>query len=405
MVNAIRGCMWQLGFLIHEVAFGLFSVFLPLYIISIGGSLLSMGVMASTALLLSIPASFFWGYICDRTKHYRRYVLISFLSCSIMLYLFTLTSSIHTIIVLYVVMAVLHVAHEPSKNILIAELYSRGEWGKSYAFYEGLTEIGWLIGLLHGVLLSIVGFSAGAILTLCSLLNFSAFLLSLILVKDPILVFERMFVRIERIAGFTYRGVAIASGATSGFTGGNLMGGGIYSFCGGLILFSLATSTLFTPLPIFLSRDLGLPGSMVFTVYALNSSGAIIGYFLIGSKAGQQEEDGTLVKAVLFRSILIFTLWSLTVMNICTVASASLILALMGFAYALYHVHVLSTSMEVIPQGKAGLLNVFMGLGEAVGAYLGPFIAQIYGFTYLFFITATIFLLAHILFRFSPSIS
>jgi len=396
--------MWQLGFLIHEVAFGLLSVFLPLYIISIGGSLLSIGVMASIALLLSIPASFFWGYICDKTKHYRRYVLISFLSCSIILYLLTLTSTIHTIMVLYVAMAVLHVAHEPSKNILIAELYSREEWGKSYAFYEGLTEIGWLIGLLHGVFLPIIGFSAGAVLTLCSLLNFLAFLLSLILVKDPILVFERIFVRIERIASFTYRGVAIASGATSGFTGGNLMGGSVYSFCGGLILFSLATSTLFTPLPIFFSRDLGLPTSMVFTVYALNSSGAIIGYFLVGIKAGQQEEGGALARAVLFRSILVFALGVLTVINICTVASASLILALMGFAYALYHVYVLSMSMEIIPQGKAGLLNVFIGLGEAVGAYLGPFIVQIYGFTYLLFITATIFLLAHILFKFSPSV-
>lgn len=396
--------MWQLGFLIHEVAFGLLSVFLPLYIISIGGSLLSIGVMASIALLLSIPASFFWGYICDKTKHYRRYVLISFLSCSIILYLLTLTSTIHTIMVLYVAMAVLHVAHEPSKNILIAELYSREEWGKSYAFYEGLTEIGWLIGLLHGVFLPIIGFSAGAVLTLCSLLNFLAFLLSLILVKDPILVFERIFVRIERIASFTYRGVAIASGATSGFTGGNLMGGSVYSFCGGLILFSLATSTLFTPLPIFFSRDLGLPTSMVFTVYALNSSGAIIGYFLVGIKAGQQEEGGALARAVLFRSILVFALGVLTVINICTVASASLILALMGFAYALYHVYVLSMSMEIIPQGRAGLLNVFIGLGEAVGAYLGPFIVQIYGFTYLLFITATIFLLAHILFKFSPSV-
>jgi predicted MFS family arabinose efflux permease len=360
--------------------------------------------MASIALLLSIPASFFWGYICDKTKHYRRYVLISFLSCSIILYLLTLTSTIHTIMVLYVAMAVLHVAHEPSKNILIAELYSREEWGKSYAFYEGLTEIGWLIGLLHGVFLPIIGFSAGAVLTLCSLLNFLAFLLSLILVKDPILVFERIFVRIERIASFTYRGVAIASGATSGFTGGNLMGGSVYSFCGGLILFSLATSTLFTPLPIFFSRDLGLPTSMVFTVYALNSSGAIIGYFLVGIKAGQQEEGGALARAVLFRSILVFALGVLTVINICTVASASLILALMGFAYALYHVYVLSMSMEIIPQGRAGLLNVFIGLGEAVGAYLGPFIVQIYGFTYLLFITATIFLLAHILFKFSPSV-
>jgi len=167
-----------------------------------------------------------------------------------------------------VVLAVLHVAHEPSKNILIAELYSREEWEKSYAIYEGLTEIGWLTGLLSGVFLSFFEFSTKTILMICSGLNFLAFLTSIILITDPFLVFERTFLRIERVADLTYRGIAIAARTLDGFsTNKELMEGNIYAFCGGLVLFSLATSTLFTPLPIFLSKDLSLSTSMVFTIY------------------------------------------------------------------------------------------------------------------------------------------
>ncbi|MEM0313017.1 MAG: hypothetical protein QXQ41_00485, partial [Candidatus Bathyarchaeia archaeon] len=102
--------MWRLGFVFHEMAFGLLSVFLPLYIIAIGGSLVDIGVMSAVALFLAIPASFFWGYICDKTRYYKRFILLSFLSSAIILYLFTFTLNVGLLIILYVVMSVLHVA-------------------------------------------------------------------------------------------------------------------------------------------------------------------------------------------------------------------------------------------------------------------------------------------------------
>jgi hypothetical protein len=50
--------MWRLGFFFHEIAFGLLSVFIPLYVVTpaIGGSLVDLGIMTSAALLFSIPA-------------------------------------------------------------------------------------------------------------------------------------------------------------------------------------------------------------------------------------------------------------------------------------------------------------------------------------------------------------
>ena len=105
--------MWRLGFFFHEIAFGLLSVLIPLYVVTpaIGGSLVDLGIMTSAALLFSIPASFFWGYICDRTRHYKRYILLSFISATVLLYLFTLATDIVMFIILYVIMTILHVAH------------------------------------------------------------------------------------------------------------------------------------------------------------------------------------------------------------------------------------------------------------------------------------------------------
>src|SRR5450756_2609094 len=102
--------MWRLGFFFHEMAFGLLSVFIPLYVVlQLKGSLVEFGIMTSIALFFAIPASFFWGYICDKTRRYKIYILLSFISATIIIYIFTLTTSILAFIILYVTMAMLHV--------------------------------------------------------------------------------------------------------------------------------------------------------------------------------------------------------------------------------------------------------------------------------------------------------
>jgi MFS family permease len=392
--------MWRLGFFFHEMAFGLLSIFLPLYVVAIGGSLIDIGAMSAFALFSAIPASFFWGYACDKTKRYKRYILISFLSSTIILYIFTFTSNIALLIILYAVMSILHVAHEPPKNVLIAELYSHEEWQRAFAFYEGFTETGWLIGLVLGFLMSVYGLAATSTLLICSSLNLIAFLFSLILVTDPILIFERSLVNIEKSVDFAFRGVVIASRIFDGLSAdGKLKREDLRVFCGGLILFSVATSMLFTPLPVFFSKELAMPASMVFAVYVLNSSGGVVGYFLASRKLTNSTSKSQIGKTVIFRSVLALLLISLTQRLAYSAVLATAILILMGFAYAIFLVQTLSLSMEIIPAGKAGLFNVLLGIGGASGSFLGPFIAQTLGFAYIFLIAGLIFFSAYVTFK------
>ena len=392
--------MWRLGFFFHEMAFGLLSVFLPLYVIAMGGSLVDIGIMSAAALFLVIPASFFWGYICDKTRRYKRYILISFLASTVFLYLFTLTTSVGLLIILYAVMSILHIAHEPPKNVLIAELYSREEWDKTFARYEGFTEVGWLIGLLLGFLMSTYELGATSTLLLCSGLNLVAFIISAILIADPLLVFERRLVSIERTIDFTFKGVVIASKLLDGLSlNERLKKENLRAFCSGLILFSIAASILFTPLPIFFSQELMLPASVVFAMYVLNSGGGVIGYFLVSRRSTRATEGSNIGKTVIFRSVLAFLLVAVTQKLTYGVALATVILILMGFAYALFLVYTLSLSMELIPHGKAGMFNVLLGIGGASGSFIGPFLAQTLDFMYVFLIAGILFFLAYIAFK------
>jgi MFS family permease len=207
--------MWRLGFFFHEMSFGLLSVFIPLYLVAfndtsvLGGPLVALGIMTSIAVFASIPASYIWGYLCDKTRRYKAFILLSFASSAILLFMMTMpfAQNILVFVTLYVVMQVLHISHEAPKNVLVAENYSRNEWEKSYGLYEGFTEIGYFIGLGIGLVFTGGLFAFAALsptvlatytLYLCSALSVVAFVLSMILVADPMMIFERRLVSIER---------------------------------------------------------------------------------------------------------------------------------------------------------------------------------------------------------------
>ena len=410
--------MWRLGFFFHEIAFGLLSVFIPLYLVAfsdtsvLGGPLVALGIMTSIAVFASIPASYLWGYLCDPTRHYKAFILLSFLSSAILLFLMTLpfAQNILVFVALYAVMQVLHISHEAPKNVLVAEHYSRDDWEKSYGLYEGFTEIGFLVGLVVGLIFTAGLFLFTALspavlatytLYLCSALSLAAFVLSVALVADPLIIFERRLVNIERKIDFTCRGVHAYELRRSSFKQERFGG-----FAAAIVVFSLATSLFFTPLPIFL-KDLlgqyqmwGLPStSLVYFAYILNSFGAIVGYFFIRNRARSMDLRKQLPRFVLFRSLLIFGLVGAIQFIIAPTIITGVILVLLGFANGLYYIMMLSLSMELIPQGKAGLFDGLIGLGAGVGSFLGPFLADNLNYLPTFAIAAVAFMVAFIILR------
>ena len=378
------------------MAFGLLSIFIPLYMVkTLGGSLVDLGIMVAAALFFSIPASFFWGYICDKTRRYKSYILISFISATIIIYIFTLTANILFFIILYVAMAMLHVAHEAPKNVLISEHYSRNEWEKSFASYQRTVEVGWLLGLFLGLIAATLSLSTQYTLFLCSGLNLAAFVLSIFLVADPLLIFERRLVSIERKIDYAARGVNVASQILEGYSPTDkLRKESFLAFGLAILFFSLASNVFFTPMPIFFAQKLSLPTNMIFVIYMLNSLGAVIGYSLIKRRSMFTDSKKQIRRIVLVRSALIFLLATIIQIAFSPTIFASLIMILLNLAYSIYYILMISLSMELIPQGKAGIFDVLTGLGAASGSFLGPFLAQTLGFLPQFLIAGSIFLLA-----------
>jgi MFS family permease len=405
--------MWRLGFFFHEIAFGLLSVFIPLYVVAfkdtslLGGPLVALGVMTSIALFCAIPGSFLWGYLCDATRHYKVFILLSFSSSAVFLFLMTLpfAQNILLFVALYVVMQVLHVSHEAPKNVLIAEHYSRSEWEKSFGFYEGLTELGFIAGLTIGLFAfaSTLTFEALStyILYLCSGLSVVAFILTMLLVADPLMIFERRLVGIEKRIDFTSRGLESTSRLMDGLGWDGLKQDNFLGFALAIVMFSLATSLFFTPLPIFLKSGLGLPTSTVYVAYILNSVGATIGYFLISRRARSMDIRKQMPRFVFLRSLLIFLLIGVIQFAFSPTIMTLVFLVFIGFAYAMYYIMMISISMELIPEGKSGFFDGLVGLGAAAGSFLGPFLAENFNYLPTFLVAAVVFFLAFLTLKLS----
>ena len=391
------------GFIFHKITFGLLSVLLPLYITQSisGGNLSVWGLIASVATFVAIPFSFLWGYLCDATKRYRFFILLSFAAVTTLLYLFSLTTDLLLLGIVYMFIVVFQVAYEPSKNVLIAENYSHGDWKRGFASYAALTQVGWVTGIFLGFLFTLWGFTSLTLLTICIALSFASLILSAIFVSDPALTFERGLVTIERSFSLVQRGIELITRLNfDQYDSGELNRENVYALCFGLMLFSLATSMFFTPLPIFFSRTLVVPTSTIFALFLINSLGCLIGYIMIQRNHNAITETSITTKVAIVRGTLVFSLLFVGLFSLTWAMILSIIiLALSGLVYAFYSVSILSLSMEVIPRGKTGIFTGLLGAGSGIGCLTGPIIAETLGFSYTFIASATCFFLSFVAFK------
>ena len=102
---------------------------------------------------------------------------------------------------------------------------------------------------------------------------------------------------------------------------------------------------------------------------------------------------------VLIRSFIIFLLVGVIQFAISPTILTGVFLVCLGFAYAMYYIMMISLSMELIPQGKTGFFDGLVGLGAAVGSFLGPFLAETLSYVPTFLIAAAAFFFAFLILK------
>jgi len=116
-----RDTRWLWIFVPINAAIGGYSTLLPLYIISLGGSVIDVGNVASAYSLALIPSSILWGIAVDRKGKRKRFVIYSYLGITVLLVAGFFVAEIGPILLLYVCYAIVSTAAGPAVSLLLIE--------------------------------------------------------------------------------------------------------------------------------------------------------------------------------------------------------------------------------------------------------------------------------------------
>ncbi|MDQ1280574.1 MAG: hypothetical protein QG670_1837 [Thermoproteota archaeon] len=395
---------WYFAYFPYGIAFGIFSALSPLYLVEVlGGSLFDLGVMTAIATLLGIPISIFFGQLPDRYGRTKPFILVAFLSLGLLFFFIAEVRSIFLFQILYVLVAIADALHPASTSVLIAESYQKKNWGTAFSRYNFVVGVAQAIGLgACSLFIKDIGYST--LLLIGCPLTFASFLIALIAVEEPPLYVERWLSRLEKpideVSSFSYQ-----FGSQNYYSAGGgrslHMGDGpqIFRLCLGFTLFSLAGTCAFTSLSIFLTRDVHLLASMVFTVLFFRSLAGTLSYIAIGKWIRGRNGEAAVSTASGLRVFLVLLLTTVPFFSAdLSPIIATIILSAIAFSWSLFSVGRSTVIMECASEGSLGIYDALADLGGMAGGLMGGFIPAIYGFNTLFLLASTIFALTFILF-------
>jgi MFS family permease len=395
-----------LTFLPNGIAQGILGTLIPLYLIQgLGASLIDLGVMTFAASALLIPASIILGALPDKNKASKPYIVLSFLTASIILFLFANTTSILLFEILYVVLELANYLRGPSTSVLIAETFERKKRGTVIA-REGFVEgIGAVIGLaVCTIFIGLIGYRNLLFIT-CPL-TFLSFLVALLTLKDSPLYIERNLDRFENVVSkmedFSHH-LAPDGSVIPDFSGNWRFSrpANMRLFALGRAVFAFAASNAFTTLSIFLLSKAKFTSSLIFVVFLVRSVFGAFSYLFIdqifGSNAGGSVKLGTLMRIILVLMIPVTLILPMPY----SVIFAAVILSLIAISWSIYSVGYSLVTLLYAQPGNLGLYDAFASIGGALGNYSGGFIPTVFGFETLFIFSGILFLLALVLFYLS----
>ncbi len=140
-----------------STALGGASLIVPLYVVELGGTAYTLGVMAAMAAFLGVPGALVAGPFADRSGRHRSVVILTFSTIAFALIAIPLVESAAAIIVINGLIWLAFAAAIPVLTLLAVADVPESEWSARIALLNKYQGGGWAAGLALGALISIIG--------------------------------------------------------------------------------------------------------------------------------------------------------------------------------------------------------------------------------------------------------
>lgn len=383
-----------------NAAMGGFNTLLPLYIISLGGTVIDVGNIASAYSLALIPSSILWGIAVDRKSERRPFVIYSYLGITVLLAAGFLVAEIKTLLLLYVCYAVLSTAASPAVSLLLIESSPKKTLSMTFAKYSALTLAGTAAGAipgtfwtnflpLRGYFLLCAGFSGLSVALAARYLIESPFPLErkiVALTQESLVVklraFSMIFINIPSLEDIKSFGKLMRSVFTRHLP---------LLFLSFFLFFSAANLFFTAYTPFLKSRQ--LEDSGVFTVYSILFILEAAVFLITGRACGRFGERRVALSALYIRIVgfAAGVATALVALRGSPLLFASMgVTALTGTAYALYTTSSSVLLFRSLPPGKEGeLLGVYSAL-TGIAAFIGAIVSGYLSFQFGYWVTFSV---------------
>jgi len=391
---------WLYAWGLSSVAFGGASLLVPLYLVSLGGDPITLGVLAAVAAFVGVPGALVFGRIADKTGKRRGLVLSMGALLAAVILVMPLTQSVVLVIVLNGAIWFAFAAATPVVTLLAVSDVPEPQWSDAIGTLNKFQGVGWALGLLLGTVWTGVG--AQFLATEAVLVGF-IFLLGGCAIGG--LALGALYIPIDAVVGPPPEGDRLRRAlrradrfsirtATFPFTLARADFRGLHPsrlrqrftpalalYFGAVIVFFAGFSAFFAPLPVFLTET-GFSSNQIFLLYLINSLGAAVFFGVAGTLAAKYEVTimqaaGLVGRAVALPLIALSGLaFGVSPSGFGTLA---VIFALIGITWAVIAVTAGTLVTQLAPTAIRGeALGVYAALSAfagGIGSILGGWLA------------------------------
>lgn len=399
-----KGWLYAWGF--GSVALGGASLIVPLYVVALGGTPFTLGVLAAVAAFVGVPGALVIGRLADGTGRRRPFVLCALALVAATLLLLPLVESIGVVIAANGAIWFAFAAATPVLTLIAVSGVPAESWGDRIALLNKYQGVGWAVGLLAGAL-----WTGGAERFLPPGTVFDGFFLVAGACAGIGLLFGYRMIpadpggataeqRVPRVSGPRLRRALRPSNrfsvraVTFPFTPARADLRGLHFrrlldrftpelaiYYGAVFVFFTGFSGFFAPLPAFLT-DVGFTSDEIFLLYLVSSLGSAVAFGSVGRIAGRYDVERVQAAGLLVRGAAIpavAVVGSLLGSSGIGLGVTAAVFAVIGLSWAVVAVTAGTLVTRLAPMTVRGeALGVYAALGAfagGVGSVLGGWLA------------------------------
>ncbi len=192
---------WINSVLPYSIALGPIATLVQLFVLNLHGTVVDVGIVVTIFNGVSIPAAVVWGFITDRFHRRRPIIIASYLMTAGCLLSLLFARTVYSISILYAIFSFATTASTTPLNLLIMETEGKQKWATAFARFSMIASIGQTVGLILSIAWGLF-LPLTYILSALSILAIISAGLSLLMIEEPKIVFERQIIAMTKPSFF-----------------------------------------------------------------------------------------------------------------------------------------------------------------------------------------------------------